>query len=132
MSMMNYFSWILNLVIFVFSGLIVTCVFCAVGWFLTCRELKQERIRTSMFKAENNKWKRNVESFAAENSFLSRRVSKLTEEKKLEKEISQKLLFEKIGLEDKLRKALAAVRKDVCGDTENQGYGNSSDEEAAG
>lgn len=130
--MFDYYSSIVKLAIFVLSGLTVTGAFCSVGWLLSDRELKKERMRTSLFKAESNKWKRNVESFAAKNSFLNRRVSELTEEKKLEKEISQKLLFEKIDLEDKLHKALAAVRKDVCGDTENQGESNSSDEEAAG
>ena len=121
--MFDYYVSILKLAIFVFCGLTVTSAFCAVGWFLSDRELKKERFRTNMFKAKCTELNRLVVNLTDKNKFLDNRVNELAED-------VQSLSFENVGLEDKLHKALAAVRENVSGDTENQGKCDSSEETA--
>ena len=77
--MLDYYSSIVKLAIFVLSGLSITGAFCSVGWLLSDRELKKERFCNSMLhnkvKVQNNE----IESLKAKNYFLLNRISEVKE-----------------------------------------------------
>lgn len=117
--MLEYYSWILKLAIFVFSGLTIIGAFCSVGWLLTERELKKERFFNSALHNKVRSQSLEIENLKAKNNFLLNRVGE-------EKAKAAEFEFEKISLEDRLQKALGAVRSQVDEKTDC----NSTDETA--
>jgi len=118
--MLEYYSWILKLAIFILSGLTVTGAFCSVGWLLSEKELKKTRALNNILHSKVRIQSLEIESLKARNGFLLSRVVEETEnlaEIRSEKASEE---LEKMDLEDRLHKALAAVRSDVDEKTDCQ------------
>ena len=124
--MLEYYSWILKLAIFVFSGLTIIGAFCSVGWLLSEKELKKTRALNNILHSKVRSQSLEIESLKAKNGFLLNRVIESTEDLADIRSEKASVELEKMDLEDRLQKALGAVRSQVDEKTDC----NSTDETA--